>query len=303
MRRAIMTGATGALGRALIDELTARGIEVLVLTHASSARNAVLPRHPLVQVRLCGLEELSGLKAEEQPWDVFYHFAWAGTTGTQRNDALLQADNVRWAVEAVRAARRMGCSCFIGAGSQAEYGPHEGLLAPETPVHPVTGYGMGKLAAGLLTRLECSAAGMRHCWVRIVSLYGPGDWVDGVIPSTLRVLRQGGTPQLTPGGQRLDVLYSADAARAFRLLGESSTESAVYVLGSGEAPTLREILETLRDEAAPGAALDFGALPYREGQAMCVQADIRALTRDTGWKPEISLREGMRRLCAGEAAP
>ena len=81
-------------------------------------------------------------------WDVFFHFAWLGTTGAARNDMYLQNQNVRYALDAVAAAKRFGCHAFIGAGSQAEYGQVEGLLTPETPAFPEMGYGIGKLCAG-----------------------------------------------------------------------------------------------------------------------------------------------------------
>ena len=111
----------------------------------------------------------------EMPYDVFYHFAWGGTTGDGRNDCEIQEKNIRYALDAAALAKRFGCSAFVGAGSQAEYGRVEGNLNSQTPAFPENGYGMAKLCAGQMTRLYCRQAGMRHVWTRILSIYGPGD--------------------------------------------------------------------------------------------------------------------------------
>lgn len=176
MKRVIITGATGAIGTALIKELISNEIEVLVFCREGSKRNLQIPSHRLVTKQYCSLENLSTIENEShKTYDVFYHFAWEGTTGAVRDDMYLQNQNVRYALDAVAAANRFGCHTFIGAGSQAEYGRVEGLLKPDTPPFPETGYGIGKLCAGQMTREYAHQLGMRHIWTRILSVYGPND--------------------------------------------------------------------------------------------------------------------------------
>ena len=294
MKRAIITGATGALGTALIRELIQHDVEVLVLARKGSARNERIPKDPRVRVHYCSLDGLCTLGHDsEMPYDVFYHLAWEGTTGAARNDMRLQNRNVTYALDAVSAAARMGCHTFIGAGSQAEYGRIEGILTPDTPTIPETGYGIGKLCAGLMTREVAHGIGMRHVWVRVVSVFGPNDGEQSLVMSVIRALQAGDAPKLTKGEQRWDYLYSADAASAFRLLGERGVDGRTYVLGSGQARPLSEYIRDIRDAIAPDAALIFGEIPYAEKQVMHLEADISALTEDTGWKPQYSFREGL----------
>ena len=123
MKRAVVTGATGAIGTALIKELIKNNIEVLVFCREGSARNSQIPEAPLVTKKYCDLTELKNTQNDTgKEYDVFYHFAWAGTTGAARNDMHLQNKNVEYALDAVDTAKRFGCKTFIGAGSQAEYG-------------------------------------------------------------------------------------------------------------------------------------------------------------------------------------
>ncbi|MFQ9738488.1 MAG: NAD-dependent epimerase/dehydratase family protein [Christensenellaceae bacterium] len=129
----------------------------------------------------------------------FFHLAWQGTTGEARNDAYLQNENVRYALDAVSAAKRFGCKVFVGAGSQAEYGRAQQPLAADTPAFPENGYGIAKLCAGQLTRLLANRLGMRQVWARILSVYGPYDGENSMVMSAITALLEGRIPKFTAG--------------------------------------------------------------------------------------------------------
>ena len=297
MDKAIITGATGAVGTAIISKLIKENVAVTVLCRKGSKRNSQIPEHPLVTRRYCELSELVTIENNDnKQYDVFYHLAWEGTTGAARDDMYLQNQNVRYALDAVAAAKRFGCKRFIGVGSQAEYGRVEGLLKADTPTFPTMGYGIGKLAAGLMTRQYAHQLGMDHIWVRIVSIYGPNDGSQSMVMSTINKLRSGETPQLTKGEQMWDYLYSGDAGKAFVLLGDKGIDGKTYVLGSGQVRQLREYVEDIRDVVAPGADLAFGAIDYYPNQVMHLQADTCELEKDTGWKAEMPFIEGIKTI-------
>lgn len=294
MKRVIITGATGAIGTALVDILTEHGIAVLALCRPDG-RTAQLPKHPLLTVAHCDLAALASFSPRDAyTYDTFYHLAWAGTNGAARNDAALQCANIGYALDAVNAAKRLGCHTFIGAGSQAEYGRVSAPLTPLTPTLPENGYGMAKLAAGGLTRLAANTDGMRHIWVRILSVYGPNDNKNSLISSAILGFLKGEPPPFTKGEQLWDFLYSRDAARALFLLGEHGTNGSVYPLGSGVARPLKEYLSLLHDVLAPHTPLHLGGIPYSEDQVMHLCADISALTADTGWYPTTDFTDGIR---------
>lgn len=295
MKRAIITGATGAVGTALVKELVSNGIEVLVFCRKGSKRNVRIPEHELVTRKYCALNELSVIQNDTgKDYEIFYHFAWEGTTGAARNDMYLQNQNVRYALDAVAAAKRFGCHMFIGAGSQAEYGRVEGLLKPDTPTFPEMGYGIGKLCAGQMTREYAHQLGMRHIWTRILSIYGPNDGAQSMVMSTIHKLKNGQVPEFTKGEQQWDYLYSGDAANAFRLLGEKGHDGKVYVLGSGHAEPLAVYIEKIREIIAPDAEIRLGAIPYSEKQVMHLQADISELIEDTGFEAKMEFETGIR---------
>ena len=294
MKRAIITGATGAIGTALVQELISQNIEVLVLCRENSKRNDRIPEHPLVEKCFCDLQELNQLEnLTGKTYDVFYHFAWRGTIGPERNDMYLQNENVKNSLDAVKAAQRFGCHTFIGAGSQAEYGRVEGLLRAETPTNPETGYGIAKLCSGQMTREMAHALGMKHVWTRILSVYGPYDGERTMVMSVMNSLCQHIAPKCTKGEQKWDYLYSKDAARAFRMLGESGVDGKTYVLGSGNIVPLSEYIQAICVSITPYIMADFGAIPYAPKQVMYLGADISELQKDTGFTPRYSFEEGI----------
>ena len=307
MKRAIITGATGAIGTALVQELVNNNIKVLVICRKGSERNKNILKHPLVQVLECSLEDLKHIKNDDKEiYDVFYHFAWKGTSGNARNDMRMQNENVKYTLDAIEVAKKFGCRVFIGAGSQAEYGRTEGRLQPETPTFPENGYGIAKLCAGLMSKEYAHQMGLKHIWVRVLSVYGPCDGEQSMIMSTIRKLEANMTPQFTKGEQMWDYLYSEDAARAFRMLGEKGIDGKVYVLGSGKVKRLYEYIEKLRDIVKKDAKIELGAVPYAEKQVMYLCADISELTKDIGFVPKYTFEEGItktKRWCECNCRP
>lgn len=294
MERAIITGATGAVGVALINELISHDIEVLVFCRRESQRASNIPKHPLVTVQYASMNEFCKVENDTgKMYHVFYHLAWEGTTGEARNNMHLQNQNVKYALDAVNMAKRFGCDLFVGIGSQAEYGRKNAPLTETTSPDPENGYGIAKLCAGYMTRESAHQNQMKHVWVRILSVYGPYDNANSLISSAMAKLKQRKTPQLTKGEQVWDYLYSEDAARALYLLGLNGVDGRSYVLGSGEPRVLAEYIKELRDIISPDGSLGFGAVPYGDKQVMYLAADISLLRKDTGFVPKYSFREGI----------
>lgn len=297
MKKAVITGATGSVGHALIDKLVAEGVEVTVLYRKESQRANTIPEGEHIKKICCSLDEMKYFAPSESDFDVFYHLAWAGTTGAARNDADLQLKNIEYTLDAVELAKRMGCRKFVGAGSQAEYGLCDKPLTPKTPTFPFTGYGMAKLAAGQLSRLKCRSLKMEHSWIRILSVYGKYDAENSVIKTAVKKFKSNEAAEFSKGEQLWDFLSARDAASAFYLVGNDSRHSeSVYCLGSGNSAPLREYIETIHRLCKSSSKTDFGAIPYSENQIMFLQADISELTRDTGFRPETSFEAGIKEL-------
>jgi nucleoside-diphosphate-sugar epimerase len=297
MKKIVITGATGMIGSAVARCAIERGLEVLCVIRKDTGRLDNLPKSERLKIVYADISEYARLDISGD-YDVFYHLAWEKTSVANRDDTDTQVANIQYTLDVVRLAKRLGCRKFIGAGSQAEYGVVAEPLKSDTPVNPQSGYGIAKYAAGRLGRLLCTQLGLQFNWVRILSVYGPMDGANTLIMYAIRELQAGRSPEFTKCEQVWDYLYCDDAARALLAIGASGVDGKAYPLGSGLARWLSEYLEALRDVVNPAGVLQFGKKEYYPHQPMYLCADISELTDDTGWRPEVSFEDGVRKIIA-----
>lgn len=291
--RFCVSGAGGMIGTAFVRFALSRGDPVTALVRPGSGKLRDL-RDPLLTV--CEADLASLETADLPPCDAFVHLGWASTHGSARMLEDAQAQNVEYTLSAVRLAHRLGCSTFIFAGSQAEYGPQTAPLTPDLPPHPQSAYGKAKLEAGKRGRALCAAFGMRFCHVRILSVYGVGDRETTLVSACVRSMLRGKSPPLTDCTQMWDYLYADDAARALYLVCEAGRDGAIYPLGSGVCRPLRDYVLDIRRETGCEEAPRFGEKPFLPDQAHYLCADLSALTADTGFAPQVTFPEGIRKL-------
>lgn len=301
VKKFVVTGPTGAIGHSLLEECIANHVEVYAVCRPDSARIANVPDHELIHVVKTDLSELSSV-AKKLPanCDVFYHLAWAGTFGEDiRNNMYLQTKNIKYTLDAVELAYKCGCHTFIGAGSQAEYGRFEGTLRPDTATFPDNGYGMAKLCAGQMSRVQAHKYGMKHIWTRILSVYGPYDGEKTMVMATIIKLLRRERPVFTKAEQIWDYLYSKDAgAMMFALAGENSVDGKIYCLGSGQAKPLKEYIKVIRNAVDHKLPLGIGELPYNDKQVMFLCADNSDILQDLAYQYRYSFEEGIRETIA-----
>ncbi|PDT83369.1 GDP-6-deoxy-D-lyxo-4-hexulose reductase [Bradyrhizobium sp. Y36] len=299
--RIFVTGATGFLGSYVAEDLLAQGHEVGVLLRPGTRPWRLAASLDRFTVIAGTLDEMGALGRELVAFapDAVVHMAWRGVGNNERNSKD-QARNIVDAVELVDLAADAGATAFVGAGSQAEYGPYDRAISEDDATHPTTLYGIAKLASGLMAARRCAERGQRFAWLRIFSTYGPKDGEAWLIPSLIRTLRAGGHMPLTACEQRWGFLHARDAAVAVRLVLTSPAAQGIYNLGSPEAPQLRETVSHLHELIGAGD-LGFGEVPYRPDQVMVLAADMRRLGA-LGWRPMVELDQGLRDTLAWHAA-
>lgn len=295
LKRALITGATGPLGVALAKFLAERGCLVTAVVRRGSKRIDDIPVSDRIGVIECDLSGLSSLATQlSHDYETFFHLGWSGTENREtRNNPTIHAQNILYTLDAVRLSHALGCLTFVGAGSQSELiragnGPAADHVGPREE-----SYGIAKYAAGKLSMRLCEEYGIRHCWARIMSIYGPVERETTALMYCIYLLLKGEKPSLTRGEQTWDYIYAADCARALQLIAEKGRHGMAYNIGSGHARPLREYFECIRDCIDPSLPLGLGEQEYVPGQVMHVCADIGLLTQDTGFVPEYSFKRGI----------
>lgn len=301
MGKIILTGPTGAIGMAVLQKCIEKNISILAVVNPDSQRKdrvlRLAEKHSAIHVAECNICDYSAFLPEGK-YDTWIHLAWMGASGAARNDMFLQNRNVGYLLDAVEAARRAGCTCFVGAGSQAEYGAADTPLSGRAPVNPETGYGMAKLCAGQMGRKLAADYGIRFVWPRIFSVYGPYDGENTMIISGIRAMLAGLVPDFTKGEQQWDYLYSEDAAEYMLRLADQGCTEKVYCVGSGKTRKISEYIEDMRTCIGEDAKVNMGAIPYGEQQPMYLCADVGDLIEDTGFIPDRDFKEGIEKTVA-----
>lgn len=295
----IVTGATGFIGTALVEQLLMSGGSVTAVVRPGTDKKQkltdILDKLPEMKDSLeileIPLEDLLSLRLQA---DVFYHLAWNGSGGDARNDFTTQYSNVAYFADAIRTAKACGCKKIVGAGSQAEYGVVHGLAREEETVpHPFMMYGAAKLAAYQMGQVLAGQLGIQLVWPRIYSVYGVGENPGTLVSYVLDCLKRGEEPQLSPCENMWNFLYITDCVKMLQALGEHEDAEGIYHIASEDTRLLKEFVGEMRDIVAPNVSLGFGAKQSDPKRTFWLEPDIRKI-REIGCRAEVDFATGIR---------
>ena len=307
--KAVLTGATSFVGAATLYEMLKEGHEVYAIVRPHSEKAGLLVKQneaALKEGRLHIVE--NDLSAPEElpekipaPCDVFFHFGWGGSGSGARTDRGLQEKNLTDSLNTILAAEALGCDRFIFSGSQAEYGMHGELMTEETSCDPRSLYGEAKLSMREQGEKLCRKLDMSYIHVRIFSAYGPGDHPWTLVESCLRTFCAGGEMSLGACTQKWNFIYITDLAKAMCALAEAPKErllaekNPVYNLAGADTRPLREFVEKIHEVCGGRGSMAYATRQENAEGAVNLIPDISKICRVTGWKPEISFSEGIKR--------
>jgi nucleoside-diphosphate-sugar epimerase len=291
MTRLLVTGATGFLGGPVVRA----ACEHFEVHAAGRAPRTPLPPgthfHP---GDLLAPRAAAALVEAVRPTHLI-HLAWVVTPGA----VWASPENERWVDASKRlllAFARCGGRRAVLAGSCAEYDWRTGGLCHEleTPARPHTVYGRAKLGLCRWAGEFGRARGVAVAWARLFFLYGPGEHPARVVPSVARALLADEPAPCTAGTQQRDFLHCDDAAGALIELARGGLTGPVNV-GSGEAVSVRTVVERVAECCGRPELVRFGARPMGEGEPERLVADVGRLRDELGWRPRVELSEGLRR--------
>ena len=347
----LITGATSFLGAETARAFLAAGCEVWAPVRPSSKRLGFLPVHERLHRVDIDMNEIRRLPETGIPSpEVCVHFAWSGEGVRGRMNPEIQAQNVRNTLALIRVMGETGCRRFLFAGSQAEYGvtlervearkmspaaeaaPEVPcityMVSEETPCHPISEYGKGKLRILKEGAELAKQMGIVYRHMRIFSVYGTGDHETSLISSCVRAAKEGRTAELGPCRQQWNFLHVKDCAAAILALAEyapaepalaaeprsadcasdagdvpgfsEASRSCVFNIGSSDTRPLREFVQEVFD-IAPSCGYDGAGFRLEERAVgpegtPYLAPDILKIRRETGWSPRISFREGIREM-------
>ena len=289
MKRVLVTGASGFIGRNTTPALLRRGYEVHAVsrTPGSPAEGLIWHRANLLDPR-----EQRVLFEQVRP-SHFVHLAWAVDPGA----FWTSPENLRWvgaSLELLRAFAEGGGIRVVMAGTCAEYSwGDRDLSEAATPILPATLYGASKDAVHRVAAQYAEQEKIELAWARVFHVYGPHEPPSRLVSSVTAALLRGQAPPLAFGASLRDYLHVADVGAAFAAVLDSSIQGAVNI-GSGETVAARRIVELLGVECGRPDLVAPGRLSDRPGNPPRICADARRLRSEVKWTSTISLEQGLR---------
>lgn len=290
--KVVVTGATSMIGTALIKECIKNNDEVMAIVRKNTTRLDRLPKSELISYAYSDLDNLDSVSSNK-PYDVFYHFAWGSTAKGERDNPIKQENNIKTTLSAINLANKLGCKKFVGAGSQAEYGPNNEMIDTNTECHPVTAYGMCKLSSSMLGKKLCEQLDIKFIWGRIFSVYGTNDNNGTMLDYAIHQFINGEVARFSSAKQTWNYLYEDDAGKIFYLLGSKDVESGVYNIANKDSKVLREYIKECANAFGDNCRLEFAEIDSSSVYGLNV--DICKTIDAINYVPTTSFKEGIKK--------
>lgn len=299
--KAVVTGATGHVGRYAVDALLRAGYEVV-----AASRSGQVPELPFGRAERSGVvrglavdvaedSAVGSLTAELSTASVLIHLAaWhpeqTASTGPQERRALIEC-NVHGTMRVLEAARRSSVKVVVYVSTFEVYGDVDAApITERSRVNPITDYGATKLSGEDHLMAFAYEEKARVVALRMPAIYGPGEKTPRALPNFLKAVARGEPPTIHGDGADLrDQLHVADAARAISLAVKHEV-AGIFNVADGEAHSIQELAEVAMEVAG------LSGRPAQRPSAKCPRdyhMSIDKAGRELGFEPKISLRTGM----------
>ncbi len=301
--KALVTGASGFLGRALVPALLAMG-ETVVATGRRSCPFAPHPRLSWWQADLaCPAAPVADILSGV---DTIYHLSWSSVPAESNlapsEDARI---NISGSVRLLELIPQGTNPRFVFASSGGTvYGRLISTPAPEEhPLKPLSAYGVSKISVEGYLDLFAAFGSLRPVSLRMGNVYGPGQdtaRLFGAITHFCKCAVAGGPIRMFGNGDAVrDYVYIDDAVAALVRAGHVNETSAALNIGTGKGHSLNDIVAIIQNQLGKPLLVEHEA-PRPFDVPVSTLDPGRAL-RELGWSALVPLDEGVARTLASTA--
>lgn len=302
-RKVLVTGGAGFIGSHVADAFLAAGDEVTILDDLSSGRRDNVPKGARFVTGDIRSPEAQTLVAQGGFEVLCHHAAQIDVRKSVDHPAADGSINVVGLLNLLEGARAGGVRRVVFASSGGTvYGEGSALpVVEEAPKLPASPYGTAKLTSeyylatfGLLYGLETVA-------LRYSNVYGPRQDPHGeagvVAIFSERLLKDEPLTVFGDGTQTRDMVYVGDVAAANVLASRhavaplTSIDARAFNVGTSVETTVNQLATTLSQAA--GKRVEIRHAPARAGEILRSALDVSKAARELGWRPRVSLAEGL----------
>lgn len=299
MKKVLVTGADGFIGRNLIRKLLSEDKEVYGIIYPG---NNIYEneKNDKLHIKCMDLNQVMNHIREfpNEEIDTLYHFAWAGVKPELRNDLDVQMMNVNMTLDCMKLAIALGIKKIIFPGSTNEYLYYGKPLNKDAIPSPNNAYGAVKIALRYLCSDYASRNNIEFVYAIIAGIYAADRRDDNVIFYTIEKLLKKEKPSLTRLEQLWDYIYIDDVLDALYLIGEKGKGGAVYAIGHGDNWELSNYIRIIHDIIDPSLPLGIGEIPYTNNVLPSSCIDLTEIEKDTGFYPKTDFKTGISKVIA-----
>lgn len=298
MSRVLVTGGAGFIGSHLVERLLHDGDEVTVLDNYSTGRPTNIELFKS-QESFCfhqrDIADFNSIKELFSGVEIVYHIAGlADIVPSIQRPLDYFRSNVDGTVNVMEAARLAGVKRVAYAASSSCYGIPDIFPTPETvPVCPQYPYALTKFLGEQVVLHWGQVYKMGVNSLRFFNVYGPRARTSGTYGAVFGVflaqkIHSKPFTVVGDGTQTRDFTYVTDVVDAVIAAARSNLRSEIMNVGSGRTTSVNRIAELLGGEKV--------FLPKRPGEPDCAFADISKIQKLLGWRPKVSIEEGVSHL-------
>jgi len=302
----LVTGGCGLIGSTTIDQLLREDVARIVifdnLVRGSMHNVAEILKDKRVELVKGDIRDVNAIRRVSQGMDAVIHMAAIRITACAENPREALEVMCEGSFNVVEAAHLAGVKKIVAASSASIYGLADNFPTAETdhPYNNRTWYGAAKVMLEGLLRSFNDMYGTNYVAFRYFNVYGPrmdihGKYTEVLIRWMERI--EAGQPPLIlgDGSTSMDFIYIDDIARANVAGLTSEVSDEVFNIASGVETTLNELAEALMRVMGARMQPEYG--PERKVNAVPRRlASIEKAERMLGWRPQVSLDEGLERL-------
>lgn len=297
-RRVAVIGGTGFIGSHLTERLVTEGAEVLAVARSAahlSSLAAVRNDCTIAVADICDAEAMIRMMRRFRPVAVFHLASHPDAGESFGHLAEGMRINGLGLINTLQAAVAAGTELFVYGASAKDYGNTQVPYRASQSAAPVCSYAIVKSAGWQLCQLVSSFAGLKTVALRPTFVYGPRQGRN-VITHVHECVTAGRPVRLMGGDQTRDPLYIDDAVNAF-VAAASSPQACGHAIpiGGGQELSVRALCETAIAAFGASVPVVTGAEPPRMTEIWRSSSDNADALRLLGWRPRVSLAEGLAR--------
>lgn len=293
--QALVTGGAGFIGSHLVEKLLSPGHSVTVIDNFSTGRKTnldFLKSNKALKVVEADIADFSAIEPHFKGVDWVFHIAaLADIVPSIQNPLAYHRSNVDGTASVLEASRKHGVKRFQYAASSSCYGITDVTPTPETAaIRPQYPYALTKNLGEQMVMHWAQVYKLPAVSTRFFNVYGPRSRTSGTYGAVFGVflaqkLKSQPFTVVGDGKQTRDFTFVTDVADACVAAVQSNVSGEIFNVGSGKPTSVNRIVELLKGQAVH--------IPKRPGEPDITHADISKITKALGWKPKVSIEEGV----------